>query len=527
MTRAPQTLWDDLVAAALLGSERRPFATPDAIAGDPLGRLLAGVGRSDPGRVLLNSAAVLDAYLRVGRRPVADPQPLPEPCPADDLPACGPGAAGHLRRMLEGEHAEVLPEWLSALGSRGRRVAEECLVALLKHALSQPALRPSIAPVLGARGRWLAARNPDWAFAVDAMPSVVDWEIGTQAARLDVLRRLRASDPDRGRSLVESTWAEDSPESRAAFLRAFADGLSMDDESFLEAALDDRRKEVRGVASSLLVRLPGSRLVARMTARAVPLLRLVRPPRKFGLIGGKAPILEADLPDAIDKAAGRDGIEPKVTAAAKAQGMGEKAWRLYQMVGAVPAATWPQSLSATPGELVAAAERGEWKLVVLKAWALAAQRFPDPAWAEALIAHSAESKSHWLAADFQGLMDVLPVDRREEIILGLLRTHRGPLNDAHPALRLLTACRHSWGPELARTTLDRIRATFRADDAPTHWQVASLLPQLARQGPPSLAIEAADGWPTENKTWPYWSQQVDRFVSLLRFRHEMLTELAS
>ena len=45
---------------------------------------------------------------------------------------------------------------------------------------------------------------------------------------------------------------------RASLLAVLAPGLSLDDEEFLETALDDRAGEVREVARQLLSRLPGS-----------------------------------------------------------------------------------------------------------------------------------------------------------------------------------------------------------------------------------------------------------------------------
>ena len=44
----------------------------------------------------------------------------------------------------------------------------------------------------------------------------------------------------------------------------------MDDEPFLESALDDRSREVRQQAADLLTRLPDSRLALRMAERAGP-----------------------------------------------------------------------------------------------------------------------------------------------------------------------------------------------------------------------------------------------------------------
>ena len=228
--------------------------------------------------------------------------------------------------MLRGQHREVLPEWLAALAQAGRRVRDEDLVALLEQGRSQRDLREAIVAVMGQRGRWLAAQNPDWSYATGRENPEGDWQTASREWRLDELKRCRVSDPARARELVASTWDQETPADRAAFLETFAVGLSMDDEPFLESALDDRRAEVRRAAAELLSRLAESRLCRRMIARVEPLVR-------FSEHKGKLQV-DINLPDQYTKDMARDGI-------AKSQpGMGEKNAWLSQMLAIVPPSSW-------------------------------------------------------------------------------------------------------------------------------------------------------------------------------------------
>src|SRR5688500_4654320 len=69
---------------------------------------------------------------------------------------------------------------------------------------------------------------------------------------------LRTHDPARARDWLAATWTTDPPEARETFLRALQVRLSAADETFLEAALDDKRKGVRQAAVEALALLPQS-----------------------------------------------------------------------------------------------------------------------------------------------------------------------------------------------------------------------------------------------------------------------------
>src|SRR4051794_37228916 len=111
---APEPLWNDLAAAALLGTGRRTFAVPEADGG--LGPLLGGLAGREPEKVLLGAAAALALYRRAGGRPTRDPDPPPPPAPIDARPSPSPAAAAHLAQLLSADlPREVLSEWLTAL----------------------------------------------------------------------------------------------------------------------------------------------------------------------------------------------------------------------------------------------------------------------------------------------------------------------------------------------------------------------------------------------------------------------------
>src|SRR5262245_17519255 len=140
-------LWNDILTAAIIGVERRPFEIPR---GDgALGALLAQLDPADPAGALLASAGTLALYRRAGRLPPTAPTPNTAACPPDERPACSAHAEQRLVTLLEGHQRVLLPEWLAALDAAGLRVGEAMLPELLELGRRHESLRAAILPALG------------------------------------------------------------------------------------------------------------------------------------------------------------------------------------------------------------------------------------------------------------------------------------------------------------------------------------------------------------------------------------------
>ena len=561
----PELAWQDLVAAALLGTERRAFAPPTTTG--PLGVLLAGLAGREPEKALLGTAAALAPFRRLGRRPTSDDLAPTEPAETDDRPRCSVASDGHLALMLAGTNDEVLPEWLAALNSVGKRPPEESVPDLLDLGRAKPDLRPAIVDAIGPLGAWLARQNPDWDYASGVESPIVEdeaaaealWQAGTTQERTSLLGRLRESSPDRARALVASTWSTDGPELRAAFLAGFAAGLTEADEPFLEAALDDRRKEVRAAAAGLLVRLPGSGLVGRMIERVTPLLKLTdRPPLEVDAAVSKiltgepgeetwrgladlkegklkpprptkhdpdAVFLEVTLPKACDKAMIRDGIEPK----SPMSGLGEKTWWLWQMVSRIPPSHWSQTWRRTSEDLTEAVVRSEAKEAIYTALVEAAIRFGESEWVDALLPHRGKITKYFsIFAHFASLPEATTL----KLILEKDATARSsptnrPLTDEQMSLLHRTV--GPWGNELSRLFLERLTRNL-GHKGHFDYNTAGVLSTAARCLPPALVLASP---PTrtvaDSGASAYVVQHIDRqleaFHALIQFRHDMIQEL--
>ncbi len=502
--------WEELVSAALLGTERRPYAAPQ-VTGE-LAEVVAEAGD------LAGAATALWAYREVGRLPLrsgaaagegrpgdSGAGPAEPPAPVDERPLLPFGAVRSLSAIVsEPSLRGLLGEWLGLAAADGRRLPPEWLPVLLD--LTPDRLRPRLEAAAGPRAGWLAAQRPDWSAGrggpvAAALAAAVlagaqpEWE-GPDDDRLAAFSIVRAADPATARRLAERIWPDEPPITRAAMVSRLAAGLSSDDEPFLESRLDDRRKEVRRAAASLLARLPDSRFGARMAGRSRAAVRLQ---------GRARTGLRVEPPAEVDPSARRDGIT--ATAASPDQ------WVL-QVVGATPLGAWPD-----PDALVEAAT-GAGQRQLVAAWSLAAERQADPAWAGRLLSAGAPPTA--------GLLGVLPPDQSEGFVLGWLA--KVPVTAAADVLGGLP------GPWTARVTdavMAGLAAVVRSGDhsAPAA-ALRDTLPRFglaadpSRVGSVAAAAAALESLPDAARPAArlFWGRALASLNALVHFRQAMHQE---
>jgi hypothetical protein len=435
--------WAVLVGAAVVGTERRPpELAGDALVARALGDS-AGVG--DAPRALLDAAAV-HALARAAAAPPATGALRKLPiCAPDDAPRLPPAAVALLERLLDRPSArELLGQLLARAAARGAVVAP-ALVPVLLDAAADLDLRADALAVAGTRGAWLAALGDRWAGLAPAPPPAAQdaaarWSTGDREERAALLAAVREHDPAAGRALVEATWDEDPPADRAAWIAVLSGRPDPGDEPLLEAALDDRRKEVRVAAAAALAAQPASALVARMGARAAA---LVRPGRLRGVT--------IELPAAPDAAGVRDGLEAGTRAGARTRD-------LRLLAATAPLAAWTAGGAVAPGAVIAAALRGDHHEALLTGWTTAADRRRDAAWADALL--------HAGTPGAAPLLAVLEGEPRD----AAGAAHVDVLGDA--ALPRIVGLPGPWGPATSKAVLDRLAVHVKRQGA---WMPADAL----------------------------------------------------
>ena len=513
-------IWSAAVNAALLGTDRAPLIAPTS--DGALGHAYDTLARvdADAASNLLRVAAAASAYQRCGRTPSRTQEAPPSPCPRDERPTCTPAAAALLRRILQGEHESLLRTWLVLATRHDVRAPADTLPAVLELARQDAKLRPLIRTAGGTRATWLATLNEDWAFAIsgDSPEALVStWETGTGLARMEAFQRLRQLDPARARTLLESSWLQEDPTNRAFFVAMLAHGLSPADEPFLERALDDRRKEVRQQAAGLLGRLASSALMVRMLDRARQLVTL----GKSTIL--QRPRIDVTPPGEADASMVRDGINPKPPAGT---GVGEKAWLLAQIIGAVPPSTWSAAWSIEPDRLIRAADGHEWREPLIAGWLIATERFHDATWARALWDNEAVARIEpkWGAPPLEHVFtraasaEVVDTELRREV-----SARHDALRGTHRTVIALLGLPNEWSDGLARTVAMRLKDYAGGDRVSFtgEFGMRALLERCAHAVPVSAAAAFLDGWPDQSEVWSTWAAAVDTLSSVLRFRIDL------
>ncbi|MGW8392026.1 DUF5691 domain-containing protein [Pseudoduganella sp. HUAS MS19] len=501
----------NLHKAVLAGTSRVPFDAATGVAP----ALLPVAGQN-----LWHALAAQDLWQRAGFRPAGGIDAPPAAAP--DGTACPRAAEDILLLLMRGMHASLLPTWLTLAHARGVSLPHACLVPLLEQGMGKPALREQLMPVLGERGRWLVTQHPEWsakyvAGADDAAAVDLAWNTGGPAQRAAALRAMRAADPAAALASLQSGWAQEAADLRGALLPCLEVGLSLADEAFLEAALEDKRKEVRGAARELLAILPGSQLSARCAARMEALFSL-QPKGE-----GQLPALEVTLPEACDKAMKRDGV-----GAENPYHMGEKQSWMFNMMQCVPPAHWAGRWGVSPAGVLQVMQACEFGRVLQEGLVHAiglSARAGSPQAADWFVAIHASKvpNARVLSARFAEMAMALAPAERERVLHAWLEC--GKAQGVPDALMLARLMASEGGapvsPAASRLLLGRLQQMMREKDAPGYAMKLEFdtMATLLDTGEMDYLEQ---GWPEPAWAhWDNWRQLVDELKEALRFKNTL------
>lgn len=503
--------WKDIVKAALVGTASGSQLAPHLK--EPLDALGIPIDTDAEQEVrLLEMMAAYSSFRKSGWQVEQKKEDLPyEKAPEDLLKSCSPKAANYLAQILKSNQEEIAVEWLRVMQEQQKRVPEELLPDLLAFGAMHKSIQAFILPVLGQRGKWLAQFNARWKYAQGLEMDLSNEDLyhqGVAAQRLAYLQALRAQAPAKALALLKSTWEQEDYQSRANLLKVLQEGLSTIDLAFIEAAQEDRRKEVRQEAAALLAQVPGSALLQRMQAAIDEFLQLNK---------GN---IEVELPAKLSIQMKKDGIREHY----KPLHEGKKANWLAQMIAMLPLSYWTSRWAVDLSDLFDIAMQSDYRNVLWWGWATAAQRQHNKKWLLSLHQYLIDSppqgkrKLHF-SLDF--IYQDLPNALFNELVWKYMNKDANALlSDEHPAMTLLLQEYQHWEDELALEVVKRIRKAIANDSGVFNWNQKTLLKRAAYAVNPMLYEEIEKGWPDE--LGYSWQTELTNLLATLRFRKEIL-----
>jgi hypothetical protein len=503
--------WSALVRRAVVGtrgaSEPLELALSADAPGedDPLRATLRDAERDD--LAFARAAGAFSILRRAAARAPRTSASASVAAPSESAPRARAEANADLAFALAASERPIVEEWLECAMRANVRVAEELLPKLLDFGAAHRAARANVLAVAGARGRWLAAREPAWSFVIGDAPFAEAWAFGDHAARVVALGSERSRDPASALAALETAWPSENAKTRAEFLPLLRVGLSDADEPFLERALDDGNKLVRAAAAALLGALPRSRFATRSIASAEAHVSLVRVMLRQEL--------RVTLPETFTPAMKRDGMTE-----AAPSGTGQKAWWLQQIVERVPPSHWSNALARKPHDVLALAASNEFAHALLSGIATATANARDATWASAFLDGATEPAilAHALVANRP--LGATP-ERARSLAAMFDRRQAG-------SAILATTYPGTWNDELTRSALRFAR--WMLDQSSYDWrmELETLLGALAERIDP-LVPEAGTIWP-EEFAHQYDARSVSRFcrtiVTRARVRAHLMGNLA-
>jgi Family of unknown function (DUF5691) len=461
---------NQLANTALLGTQRSSLSSLAATS--PVKGVLEKLKDMPAESKLLNLAGTLSLYEQAGMTPSKLKRVIDD-LPSQDVPRCSAAATKLLTRMLEGQHSELLSEFLTALAKAGYRVPEETLPLLLDRAKNVYHLRAPLMAVLGETGKWLASQNPAWYFAalLTFESANVDWKSNVMLARQGIVKQARVHNPTLGLELIESTWKSESPIDRTWIIKVLQTNLSLADEPFLETALDDRSFTVRKIAAELLSTLSQSRLSKRMMTIAKTMFE-VRDDELFIEFSEVTPQLM------------RDGVgRPLWSDAEKVL-----ASQLNDIVGLLPLSFWTETFALMPDTIIRAMQASIWAEPLIGGLANAIERQANNEWALALFLIEGSNPQT------MKVLSVLRLETLEQFVKHLNEKLKDdPLWNDNRILKVLSRWLQPWSKSMCEIFLTRLELHLaQVEKKAPDITLESTLKTLARHCPQMFIAKATE-----------------------------------
>jgi hypothetical protein len=453
--------------------------------------------------ILRKAARVLDSFQ--GELPIA--------AKSDELELCSDKASALLSQILKMEDERLLKGCLETISLLNQRVPEQYLPTLLDLGIKNLGIRNSLQSIIGKRGEWLAAFEPEWDYAEN---KILDEDqvflFGKKKDRINLLKKMRLTEPEKALQLFENCWQEEDFQNRADFVKTLEINLSSSDLIFLEKTAKDGRKEVRTESVKLLSCLEDSSVVNFAKEQLLKFINIAKNPEGLSL--------SVNL-----KNKPEDWKEYGILENYKPLPEGEKANLFTQLIAIVPVSFWNSHWEVETKALLETAYMDKFCNMWFWGWAKSAVKFNDSAWITELhrflfhLSKKEEASKIKFSPDFlfRGLDD----DFFNKLALAYIRNENQALsNDNSTTIILLLEEERKWSDELSNELINRLKS-IAAKDNSYHSNRRILLKNAAYAVNPLLFEQFENGWPEQMGY--AWQKELDNFKAVLQIRREIQT----
>lgn len=505
-------LWDELVKIALIGTDRSKLSEDSRKAFAYLG---VDITKS-PTSVVLESAVLLSLLKKSNPNAPSWDKVLPEKASAEQRKHCSKQSRNHLMLILKGNYSELLPEFIAHLVNNQKLLPLELIPNLLQQSSTNENLWTTLRPVIGQRGLWLIQQNPAW-HGLTFEPDESIWDVGSRAQRVQLLKFLRQQQADIALQLIQSTWSVDDLQSRVQFVKTLSINSSKKDEAFLESCLDNSRKEIRKAAAKILSAIPDSTLCQRVFEQLKAMITFNARTKKEKL--------SIQLPEELTNDMIRDGIDPS----SRWFKGGVKASRLGQMMAIVPPKYWEDYFNKSTSETIKLFVRSEWSELILQAITEATILHKDHQWTETILLFWLNNfqKARWQYFNPLQLFEVITEDIFNKVALINIKKQNSLLEEESPLSLLLRSVNLPWQDALSKAFIQAMQKWIAGETSHywSGWHLRPVLKKAAVYTNPKLFNQLSQGWSSHSYAWNSWEKEVDSFLSILKFRKDMIEEL--
>ncbi len=494
--------WEIIVNNAMLGTTKLPLRAADLP--EAITEQVEVSDTADAEEDFLRFGSLVYQYRQSGCVPLNLRSAVLSAAEAEIKPYCQASATAVLRTILSEEHSALLKIWLEQCELAHKCAESECVPALLDISVAKKELRSLILSVCGKRGEWLGRLNPQWNFSAPEPDAQTVWQTGRAEERKDLLRSLRAQQPAAALELLQSSWDTEGANEKVSFLEILNTGLSESDLVWLES-LKEKGTKVNNAIQDLIKRIPASRPVQSYMALLKEAVTMKISKALLGMLAKTTVEVNEKItfPDPIFKS----GIEKL----SSDKNVSDTQYILIQLIASVPPSFWNDHLKETPEAIIKLFQKEKKTALYVPALALAAIKFRDIAWAQALVDHGDEEI---LENALVSLIGSLPAMERDRYALRFIKKKPQEL------INMLTDFDDEWSHELAKAVLAFTSQEVYAYNKPFYRAVVKNIPV-------AMLKELESFTPSEEQKKAYWRNQSHELAGVLTLKQQILQSFSS